>query len=349
MEMKNRLLFVPVLLALVVSLAACGGGSASIPAGAIAVVNGTPITLAQYNQFFQQAVNAAKAQHVTVSPGSEEYTTLRNQTVAELVDIAEAKQQMKKEGLSVTQSDVDKFLANLVKTNYNGKQAKLLAVLKQQHMTMAAARQQVYINLLATKLRDKVIASAKVTPAQEQAYYKANLAQYTVAAATTRNVAHILVKTKSQADMIEQKLKNGASFAALAKKYSTDTGSAQNGGKLCIAKSGQSGSCIQTVAPFAKVAFALKTGQISAPVHSQYGWHVIEAVGPVKNQNAHTQTFAEAKSVIASTLLTQAQGTLWQQWVTDLAKQYKGKISYQSGYAPPATTAVSTGDVATTG
>ncbi len=63
--MKNRLLFVPVLLALVVSLAACGGGSQNVPANAIAVVNGTPITLAQFNDFFAQAVTAAKLQGQT--------------------------------------------------------------------------------------------------------------------------------------------------------------------------------------------------------------------------------------------------------------------------------------------
>ena len=128
---------------------------------------------------------------------------------------------------------------------------------------MKAAREQVYINLLATKMHDKVTASAKVTDAEERAYYTSNLAQYAVAAATTRNVAHILVKSKALANQIEQKLQNGADFAALAKKYSIDTGTAANGGKLCIAKSGQSGSCSQTVPPFAKAAFALKTGKIS--------------------------------------------------------------------------------------
>jgi len=346
--MKNRLLFVPALLALVVSLAACGGGSQNIPAGAIAVVNGTPITLAQYNDFFSQAVSVAKLQHQTVTPGSTEYTTLRNQTVAELVEVAEVQQQMKKLGVSVTPKDIDKFIANLVKTNYGGSQAKFLAELKKSNLSMKAAREQVYINLLATKIHDKVTSTAKVTQGDEKMYYESNLAQYQVAAATTRNVAHILVKTKSLANTIEQKLKNGASFAALAKKYSTDTGSAQSGGRLCIAKTGQSGSCIPTVAPFAKAAFALKTGQISAPVHSQYGWHVIKAVGPIVNQKAHTQAFTDVKSTIQATLLQQNQDKLWQQWLTDLQNQYKGKVSYQSGYAPPATTAVpTTGDAPT--
>jgi foldase protein PrsA len=340
MDMKIRLLSVPVLLALVAILAACGG-SQKVPANAVAVVNGTPITQAQFNDYFQQAVANAKAQGQNPAPSTPQYTALRNSTVAELVQIAEAKQQMAKEGVTLTQSDVNKFIANLVKTTYGGSEQKFQAALKKAGLSLKAAQEQVYVRLLATKLHDKVTSSAKVSESDEKAYYKANLAQYTVAAATTRNVAHILVKTRAEANMIEKKLKNGASFAVLAKKYSTD-GSAQSGGKICIAKTGQSGACSQTVAPFAKAAFALKVGQISAPVHSPFGWHVITALGPIQQQKAHTQTFAEVKAAIQQALLQQQQGTLWQQWLTDLQNEYKGKVSYQPGYAPPATTALST-------
>ena len=87
----------------------------------------------------------------------------------------------------------------------------------------------------------------------------------------TREVRHILVNSKSLADTIETKLKNGASFAALAKKYSKDTGSAAQGGKLCVAHGGTSGACQQTVPPFDKAAFSLKTDELSQPVKSVYG------------------------------------------------------------------------------
>ena len=340
--MKKRLLFASVLLALVASLAACGGSSQSVPSNAVAVVNGTPVTTAQFNDFFQQAVANAKRQGQSPSPGTPEYTALRSQTVAELVAVSELKQQMKKEGVTVSPKDVQTFIANLVKTNYGGSQKKFQAALTAAGLNMHAAQEQVQINLISTKIHDKVIATATVSPADEQAYYHSNIAQYVTAAATTRNIAHILVKTKAQANMIEQKLQRGASFATLAKKYSTDTGSAQNGGQLCMAKSGQSGSCSQMVAPFANAAWALKTGQISSPVHSQFGWHVIKAVGPIVHVKSHTQSFTEAQAQIKQTLLGQKQANLWQQWVSDLQNQYKGKVSYQSGYAPPTTTALST-------
>jgi foldase protein PrsA len=342
MDMKIRLLSVPVLLALVASLAACGGSGQSVPANAVADVNGTPITTAQFNDFFQQALANAKAHGSTVSPGTSDYTTLRDQTVSELVALAELKAQMQKEGVTVTPSDVNAFISNLVKSNYSGSRSKFENALKAAGLTDKAAKEQVEINLISTRIHDKVIATAKVTPAQEQAYYNANKTTFVIAPATTRNIAHILVKTKAQANMIEQKLSHGAKFAALAKKYSTDTGSAQNGGKLCAAKSGTSGQCSQMVAPFAKAAFALRTGQISAPVHSQFGWHVITALGPIVHVKGHTQTLAEARAGIDQTLLQQQQDKLWQQWIADLQSQYKGKVSYQNGYAPQTTTALST-------
>jgi foldase protein PrsA len=346
--MKIRLLSVPVLLALVASLAACGG-SQNVPSSAVAVVNGTPVTLAQFNDFFAQALARAKAGGQPASPGTPQYTAMRAQTVSELVQLAELKQQATKEHVSVSQGDVNKFLANLVTTKFQGSQAKFQAALKTAGLTTQSAKEQVFINLLAEKLHAKVTASAKVTADQARAFYNSNIAQYTVPkGSTTRNIAHILVATKAAALKIEKQLQHGANFATLAKQYSTDTGSAQNGGQLCMSKSGTAGPCQQMVAPFAKVAWKLKTGQISPPVHSQFGWHVIKAVGPIM-KGAYTQPFSLVQVTITQNLVQQKQGTVWQQWITDLQNEYKGKVSYQSGYAPPTTTASATLPPATTG
>jgi foldase protein PrsA len=360
MEMKNRLLFVPVLVALVVSLAACGGGS-QIPAGAIAVVNGpsgqSVITTGQFNDFFAQGLTAAKLQGQDVTPGSAGYTAVRNQTVGELVELAEVKQQMKKENVTVTGGDIDKFIANLVKQSYKGSEAKFLAALKKSQLTMKQAREQVFINLLAQRIQTNVQSSAKVTPAEERAYYQANLTQFQKAAATTRPVQYILFRCaptgsvtcpasvskakKKLADKVEQKLQNGASFAAMAKQYSDDSTTAPLGGKFTLTKGG-------VVPAFGKVGFALKNGETSQPVDATstanqgFGWFIIKALGSAKATKAHTESFADAKATIYQTLLQQNQQTLWQQWLTDLQNEYKGKVSYGAGYAPPTTTAGAT-------
>jgi len=333
--MKIRLPFLLVTALLVASLAACGG-STKVPANAVAVVNGVPITTADFNTFLTSAIAVAQSQgQPKPTPGSPQYIAMRNQVIAYLVQFAEVKQQADKEGVSVSQDEITKFIANIAKTKFAGSMTKLTAALKQQGLTMAAARQEVYLNLLAQKVRTKVTAgSAAVTAAALKAYYTQNLSQYTKPEQTSRPVRHILVKSKVLANRLRRQV-NSANFAALAKKYSTDTGSASQGGKLTAIKG-------QLVKPFEDVAFALKTGQISAPVHSQFGWHIIQALGPVTTVKAHTSTFREVAATIKQTLLQQEQDKLWQQWLSDLTKTFAGKVIYQSGYAPPATTALPT-------
>ena len=82
--------------------------------------------------------------------------------------------------------------------------------------------------------------------------------------------AHILVKTEAEAKDIKKQLDGGAVFADLAKAKSTDTGSGGQGGELGFFTKDQ------MVKPFADAAFAMSVGQISDPVQSQYGWHIIK-------------------------------------------------------------------------
>ncbi|AUZ25787.1 peptidylprolyl isomerase [Bacillus subtilis] len=84
--------------------------------------------------------------------------------------------------------------------------------------------------------------------------------------------SHILVADKKTAEEVEKKLKKGEKFDALAKEYSTDTGSATNGGELgWISKDNE-----QLDSTFRKAAFKLKTNEVSDPVKTQFGYHIIK-------------------------------------------------------------------------
>jgi parvulin-like peptidyl-prolyl isomerase len=212
----------------------------------------------------------------------------------------------------------------------------------------------VYLNLLGQKLKEKVTKNATVTPAEEKDYYDANLGQYNTPASTTRSVEYILFKCaeapatscsaaksraeKTKADKVEQKLKNGASFEAMARQYSDDTTTAPLGGKFTLDKD-------HVVPAFAAAGLALKTGNFTQqPVDATsvanqgFGWFIIKALGPTKTTKARTLSFKDVEPTIKSYLLQQKQSTAFQQWITDLAKQYQGKVSYQAGLAPPPTT-----------
>ena len=121
-------------------------------------------------------------------------------------------------------------------------------------------------------------------------------------------------------------LKGGADFAALAKQISADPGSKDSGGKLTISRG-------QTVPEFDKVAFDLKTGELSKPVKTTYGYHVIEAVSDVRK--ATTTPIDKVRASIRTTLLQEKRNQEMQKWVENLKADYKGKVSYAAGYEPP--------------
>jgi foldase protein PrsA len=344
MDMKTRAPFLALTLAVVAVLAAgCGGGgggSGSVPSDSIAQVGSTPITKTNFNQLMDVAFARYKSQgQATPKVGTPAYTQLRDQAVTFLVQEEELAEEGKKLGVTVTQKDLDARLALIKKSYYKGSEKKLEAALKKDDITLQQLEQyNLRPTLLSEKLQAKVTSNVKVSKSAAQQYYQQNKASFTTP--QTREVRHILVNSKSLANKIETQLKSGGSFPTLAKKYSKDTASAAQGGKLCVAHGGSSGACQQTVPPFDKASFALKTNEISQPVHSVYGWHIIQALGPVKP--AHTQTFAEVESQIESNLAQQQKQTAWSTYLAKVQKDYKTKVSYQTGYQPAATTTSST-------
>jgi foldase protein PrsA len=347
MEMKTRLPLLLLTLALVALLAACGGGgNTSVSNDAVAQVGSTSITKANFTSLMAVACARYKAQgQVCPKVGTDTYTQLRDQAVTFLVQQEELGQEAQKLGVSVTQKDIDKQVEQIQKTYYKNSKAKFLAALKKDDITLAQLEQyNLRPNLLSSKLQSKVTSNVQVSDAAAQKYYNDNKTSFTTP--KTREVRHILVTNKALAEKLEKELKNGASFAQLAKKYSKDTGSAAQGGKLCVAHGGTSGACTQTVAPFDKAAFGLKTNEISL-VHSVYGWHVIQPIGAVKP--AHTQTFPEVDAQIKANLESQQKQTAWTAWLAKMASDFKKKVAYQTGYAPATTTTSTTAPATTTG
>jgi parvulin-like peptidyl-prolyl isomerase len=350
MEMKTRLPFLLLsALLLVALLAACGGGGPSgpVPADAIAQVDGTPIQKSSFTALMSVACARYKAQgQACPKVGTPTYSSLRDSAVTFLVQEEELTEEAKKLGVTVTQKDLDKQVEQIKKTYYQGNEKKFEDALKKDDITLSQLEQyELRPNLLGQKLQAKVTSDVKVSDAAAQKYYNANKATYVTP--KTREVRHILVDSKSLAEKIETKLENGASFATLVKQYSKDTGSVPQGGKLCAAHGQSSGACIQTVPPFDKAAFSLKTHEISQPVHSVDGWHVIQALGPVKP--SHKQTFAEVKPQIEANLASQQKQAAWNAWLAKMAKDFKGKVTYQTGYAPATTTTPTTPAPTTTG
>ena len=334
----------PILLALislVLVAAGCGGKStATLGSDDAAVVGSTPITKAQFQSLMDRAQKSYTAQKRPFpKPGSAEYEQLKGQAVTFLIQRAEFQQEADNMGIKVTSDQVDKRIQQLKKQFYGGSDARYKKALTQQGLTEDQAKDEVRAQIISEELFKKVTADVKVSPAAVKAYYTSHKSQY--GQPETRQVRHILVQKKALADSIYAQLKSGANFATLAKKYSKDPGSASNGGKLTISKG-------QTVPQFDKVAFQLKKGELSQPVKTQYGYHVIQALSAIKP--AQSTPFAKVESSIKQQLEQQQKNDAMTKWVEDKKKSYcKSGIKYQVGYQPnPDPCATVTGTTTTT-
>ena len=113
----------------------------------------------------------------------------------------------------------------------------------------------------------QAVVKAAVTDAALQAAYDARFKD--AAPKTEYNAAHILVATEEEAKALKAELDGGAVFADLAKAKSTDTGSGANGGDLGWFGLGA------MVKPFEDAVVTAKAGEVTAPVKSDFGWHLI--------------------------------------------------------------------------
>jgi len=121
-------------------------------------------------------------------------------------------------------------------------------------------------SLLAGEVIAGVMADA-VTEAAVQAAYDATYA--TTEPVREWNASHILVATPEEAQAVEERLAAGEDFAVVAAEVSTDTGSGAQGGELGWFSAGM------MVPEFETGVAALAAGEVSAPIESQFGWHVI--------------------------------------------------------------------------
>jgi foldase protein PrsA len=335
-----RLLVLLTLTFVVLVAAACGGGGddeASVPGDAIAVVDGNAIAKAEYDGLINQAKKSYKAQKRSFPKvGTAEYNVLKNQAVQFLVQRAQFEQKADELDVEVSDKQVEARLKQIKKQYFGGNQKRYDQQLKQQGLTDEQVRRDIRAQLVQEGIFNKVTESVKVTDADITAYYNKNKAQY--GTPESRDVRHILVASKKLADQLYTRIKGGEDFAKLAKKYSKDPGSKEQGGKLTVSRG-------QTVEPFDKTAFLLPKDSVSRPVKTQYGYHIIQALSAVKP--AKTTPLKDVKTSIKQQLLQTKKNGAMTKWVESTKKEFADQTTYQVGFAPPKSASTSTGATTT--
>jgi foldase protein PrsA len=279
------------------SLAACSGS------GAVATVNGQPITHAAFDK------------RLETSPMGR---TILQQMVQEAL----IEQYAKSNNIAVSDAEIDQR-ENQIKANFpSGSWDEML---KARGLTeadvRAALREQVIL--------DKALAKqVNISPAAVKEYFNKNHAAYDKP--ETVKARHILVPNLALAQKVEADLKAGQKFDALAKQYSTDPGSKDKGGELGDFRRGQ------MVPAFDKYAFSGPIGEISPPIKSPFGYHIIQVESRTPGQKA---TVASATQQITDTLRQQKEAPLIQPFLQELQQKADIKVNdpqFEGVFATPA-------------
>jgi parvulin-like peptidyl-prolyl isomerase len=281
-----------------------------------AVVAGTPISGAAYADAVTQLHKAyaqRKQQPGTIVPTERQ---IRSQALNSLIDTAVIDHYAQQHGITATAQDVQRQY-DMVQTQIaqqalqTGQAITFTDVLAQYGFTVASFKEALADHIVRLKVESRIAPPGLV----EAVRVRHILIGPPPAQTRTRTTPTTKVKpdsvNKAEAMAIYQQLKRDPSrFTALARQKSVDTVSGARGGELGWFTKGMPG----IVPSFEKAAFALPVGQISAPVKSQFGYHIIQVEEHTKKP--FTALPQSAQQTPAVQALAQRQQTQFQTWLS---------------------------------
>lgn len=268
---------------------------------AVAKVDGKSITKGEFLKRFETKkaqMEAFYGKDFFTKKENESYVTQIKYDVLETI-INEVLLVKRAEELKVVPDD--KAIQDAINKNIEdakkqlGGEDKFNQTLKDLKINLEDYKGYIKNQTIIEKLYDEVVKDVKVTDDEIKKYYNENIYDFTEKP-NKMNVSHILVKTEDEAKKVKAEIEAGAKFEDVAKKYSQDPGSKDNGGNL--------GDVYYNDKNYDKTfmsnAIALSKGQISAPIKTQFGYHIIK----VNSKEEYKQIPLEkVKADIEKTLL----------------------------------------------
>ncbi|NLJ57789.1 MAG: hypothetical protein GX339_02980 [Tissierellia bacterium] len=187
-----------------------------------------------------------------------------------LLDAAE------KEGITATEEEVQAQLDSFKVYFQNEEEYK--SYLTQSGMTEENIKEELSNDILINHFL--LLKTENLSPTDEE--FKALFDELRMN--TQVRASHILVNTEEEALTVSERSNNGEDFADLARELSVDTGSSENGGDLDYF------SYAQMVKPFSEAAFSMEIGEISEPVESEFGYHIIKVTDKIVDEEKTVET-----------------------------------------------------------
>lgn len=215
-------------------------------------------------------------------------------------------QEAEKAKVEVTQEEIDAEMA-VYEEQYGGAEG-LEEALASSGMSTADLEEEMKIYLKVEKIIGPDI---EITDEQMSTYFEENKEAFEQSSKVEAN--HILVETQAEADEVKAKLDDGSDFSELAAEYSIDESNAENGGALGEFGAGE-------MAPeFEEAAFSMEADEISEPVETDYGFHIIQVTSKTEAKEA---TLEDSKEQIKEILFDEALNTKYAEWLAEKIESY---------------------------
>lgn len=295
-------------------------GSDELPVeatGPVAVVNGTEVPASEFNEAVTLTAGMMQGQPVTKQLAE----TLKNNILDRLVDMKLIDAALEKADVEVSDEEIDEELAKFKERLPSDEEYNKF--LEQRGLTEAKMRENISKDRQLRELLKKEYGT-EVTEADAKSMYDSNKERFSHDAQV--HARHILLNVEKDADdakvaevkeraeaIAKEAKKPGADFEALAKEKSEGP-TASNGGDLGFFEK------TRMVPEFAEAAFAMKPGEISEPVKSDFGFHIIQLVD---TKEAGSTSFDEAKEQIMAQLERQKFGESMNELLESLKKDAK--------------------------
>ena len=266
----------------------------------IATVNGAEISNRQFQSQVNQTLNRMRGR-----VQESQVLSLKKRVLDQLIDRQLIEEEMENRGLmdEVSDEKVEARLDKIVQDSQFNTREELKQRLEQAGRSLDQIRNQLKQSLAMQKLFDEVLKDIEVTDQEVKDNYE------------EVSASHILIKTenksnqeaKDKAQEAIEELESGTEFSKVAQEYSEGP-SAKRGGKL-----GSFGRGKMTAA-FEDEAFKLDVGEISAPVKTKYGYHVIKVTD---KKTAEGEEFESKKSEIKNKLLNKKKKAAFDKWISN--------------------------------
>lgn len=243
----------------------------------------------------------------------EQITALKKEAIGILIDEEILMQKAKELNLVPEQAELDKQIADIrvKEVESFGGEDQFKQALEASGLTEESYKEYNETRIITKLVIDDMTKDVKVTDEDVKKYYDENPNAFTGA-----DVSHILIADEAKAKEVREKAATGGDFAALAKEFSEDPGSKEKGGSLGFTMYNTD----KLVPEFVAGMSALKEGEISQPVKSQFGYHIIKSTG------VKVTPFEEAKEGTKTQLEGEQKSKIYDENLAKWNEELKVKI-----------------------